>query len=83
MRKHFMHYTIDENQSIQEAFVSMGLKRVETLYPYEQMNSNSVFVTDMGNVDYRFLVHGGFPFVSVGVKFKRKMLETYINKHTD
>ena len=30
MRKHFMHYTIDENQSIQEAFVSMGLKRVET-----------------------------------------------------
>ena len=150
MRKHFMHYTVDENQSIQEAFVSMGLKRVETppnlpkygttyymdiypfkgyywiyetddfiidiediqiledvildsfkiedvvimsaflksangecLYPYEQMNSNSVFVTDMGNVDYRFLVHGGFPFVSVGVKFKRKMLETYINKHTD
>lgn len=65
--------------------MSTFLKSVsgECLYPYQQMNSNSVFITDNQNSNYKFLIHGGFPFTSVGVKFRKPMLQSYLNHYSD
>lgn len=59
----------------------------EWVNPYQNMTSNSMFVMDANKKDLRFLLHGNYPFFSVGINFKKKMIENWlieklnINKH--
>lgn len=51
----------------------------ECFNPYQTLSSNTMYVTNMAKKDYRFLLHGNFPFLSVGVNFKEKMIKEYLS----
>lgn len=50
----------------------------ECLTPYQSVNDNMVFVNFHENYTFRFLLHGGFPYFSVGVEFKKKFINEYL-----
>lgn len=50
----------------------------EWLSPYENISSNTMFFIDGTKEDYRFLLHGDFPYVAVGMRFKESFLKEYI-----
>lgn len=51
----------------------------ECFNPYQTLTANTMFVTNMDKTDFRFLLHANFPYLSVGVNFKDKMLKKYIS----
>ncbi|MEG1432377.1 helix-turn-helix transcriptional regulator [Eubacterium sp.] len=67
------------------AFSSSYIKSAngECFHPYQTLTANTTFVTSMEKSDYRFLLHSHFPYLSVGVNFKEKMLERYLSDHLD
>ena len=50
----------------------------EWLTPYHTMTSGSMFILTPYTSKLRYLFHGGFPFRSIGIKFKSKMIEEFI-----
>jgi YesN/AraC family two-component response regulator len=53
----------------------------ECFNPYQALTSNSMFVMNLERTDIRFLLHANFPYISVGINFKDKMIEEYISCH--
>lgn len=54
----------------------------ECFSPYQNLTSNSVFVTTIEKYsDFRFLLHANFPFISVGINFKDKIIKEYLPRY--
>lgn len=53
----------------------------ECLTPYLSVNDNMVFVSFHENYTFRFILHGGFPYFSVGVEFKKKFINDYVTEN--
>lgn len=53
----------------------------ECFNPYQTLTANTMFVTNMDKTNFRFLLHANFPYLSVGVNFKDKMIKDYISCH--
>ncbi|WP_163468965.1 AraC family transcriptional regulator [Fusobacterium sp. IOR10] len=53
----------------------------ECFNPYQTLTANTVFVANMNKTNFRFFLHGNFPYLSVGVKFKQEMINKYIPCH--
>lgn len=70
------HPDLSSHISIISTYVVTG--NGETLNPYRNMTSNTVFVASAYRSNLRFLLHGNCPFLSVGMNFKDKMLEQYV-----
>lgn len=51
----------------------------ECFNPYQELTSNTMFVTKKDRTDFRFLLHANFPYLSVGVNFKEKMITKYLS----
>ncbi|MGY3724513.1 AraC-type DNA-binding protein [Granulicatella balaenopterae] len=47
----------------------------ESFTPYQPLSANSLYVCNVCHKDFRFLLHGNFPYLSVGINFKDKMLK--------
>ncbi len=52
----------------------------ESFNPYQTLSANHLYVVDVDNADinYRFLLHKNFPYLSVGINFKKQMLEEHL-----
>lgn len=50
----------------------------ECFNPYQTLSSNTLYVTNTVKKDFRILLHGNFPFLSVGINFKEKMIKEYL-----
>lgn len=52
----------------------------ESFNPHQTLSANSLYVVDAENIhrDYKFLLHRNFPYLSVGINFKKEMLEEYL-----
>lgn len=50
----------------------------EWLYPYENMTSHSMFFYDSAREEVRYSLHGNFPYIAVGVRFKESFLKDYV-----
>ncbi len=55
----------------------------ESFNPYQTLTANTMFITSTENTNFRFLLHANFPYLSVGVNFKEKMIKEYISDHID
>lgn len=57
----------------------------ESFNPYQNLTANTVFVANMKatKTNFRFLLHGNFPYLSVGVNFKDSMLREYVSDALD
>ncbi|MBF1044796.1 MAG: helix-turn-helix domain-containing protein [Peptostreptococcus sp.] len=53
----------------------------ECLTPYMSVNDSMVFVSFRENYTFRFILHGGFPYFSVGVEFKKKFINDYVTEN--
>lgn len=53
----------------------------ESFNPYETLFSNSLYVIDTSAAqqNYKFLLHGNFPYLSVGIGFKKKMIKEHLS----
>lgn len=53
----------------------------ESFNPYQTLSSNLLYIMDIDNLDtnYHFLLHGNYPYLSVGINFKKQMIEEYLN----
>lgn len=53
----------------------------ESFNPYQTLSANSLYVVDVENIhkDYKFLLHGNFPYLSIGISFKKEMIEEYLS----
>lgn len=67
------------------SFSSSYLKTAsgECFNPYQNLTSNTMYVTNVNNQEFRFLLHANFPYLSVGVNFKEKMIAEYITDNLD
>jgi len=65
------------------AFSSSYIKSAnrECFNPYQTLTANTMFVTNIDRQDFRFLLHANFPYLSVGVNFKEKIITDYISCH--
>lgn len=50
----------------------------EWFNPYQVLTSNTMLIMNLARADIRFLLHGNFPFLSVGINFKDKMIDECI-----
>lgn len=50
----------------------------ECISPYQNLSSNIVFVNDAKDYNLKFLLHGNFPYSSVGINFKENLLKEYL-----
>lgn len=48
------------------------------LHPYQNLTANTMFIIDASQKNSRFLLHGNYPYKSVGINFKEKMIQDYI-----
>ncbi|MEA4963171.1 helix-turn-helix domain-containing protein [Lutispora sp.] len=55
----------------------------ECFSPYQTLTANTMFVASMENTNFRFLLHANFPFLSVGVNIKKKMITDYLSSHME
>lgn len=51
----------------------------ECFDPYQPLFANTMFVTNTDKIDFRFLLHANFPYLSIGVNFKEKMITEYLS----
>lgn len=49
--------------------------------PYQTLTANTMFITNSEKTTFRFLLHANFPFLSVGVNIKKKMVADYLSSH--
>lgn len=49
----------------------------ESFHPYQQLSANSLYITDISSIkqDFKFLLHENFPYLSVGINFKKQMID--------
>ncbi|MDY2794166.1 AraC family transcriptional regulator [Peptostreptococcus porci] len=52
----------------------------ESFNPYQTLSSNSLYILDVDNLDknYRFLLHANSLYLSVGINFKKQMVDNYL-----
>ncbi|WP_313529409.1 helix-turn-helix domain-containing protein [Anaerotignum sp.] len=55
----------------------------ECFNPYQTLTANTMFVTNMEKTNFRFLLHANFPYLSVGVNIKKKMITDYLSRHLE
>lgn len=65
------------------SFCSSYIKSANGEYfnPYQTLTSNTMFVTNIDKANFRFLLHSNFPYLSVGINFKDKMIKDYVSCH--
>ena len=53
----------------------------ESFNPYQTLSANSLYIVDIENIhkDYKFLLHNNFPYLSVGISFKKELIEEYLS----
>lgn len=53
----------------------------ESFNPYQTISANSLYVVDVNSSkhDFKFLLHGNFPYLSVGINFKKQMIDDYLS----
>ncbi|GEM_PF-65466 len=80
-KEHMVHFF--SGMSPFMSFISTYIKSANGEYfnPYQALTSNTMFVMNIERTDVRFLLHANFPYVSVGINFKDKMIEEYISCH--
>ncbi|WP_342757197.1 AraC family transcriptional regulator [Kineothrix sedimenti] len=80
-KEHMVNFFPDISPFI--AFSSTYIKSAngECFNPYQALTSNTMFIMNIERTDVRFLLHANFPYVSVGIYFKNKMIEEYISCH--
>lgn len=54
----------------------------ESFNPYQSLSNNSLYVVDLDNLkdNYQILLHENFPYLGVGINFKKQMIEEYFAK---
>lgn len=52
----------------------------ECLNPYENLSSGSCYPFFHNSKSVRFILHGGFPYLSIGIEYKKNFLEEYLTK---
>ncbi len=75
---------INENFKISDvAFVSNYIMTGEGEWfePYQSINSNSVLIIEVGKTKPHYLLYGQRPYLSVGLKFKKKLIDKIENKY--
>lgn len=50
----------------------------ESFTPYQPLTSNMMFIVNLKNKQYRFILHSNCPYLSIGINFKKRMLEKYL-----
>lgn len=50
----------------------------EWLDPYENITSNSMLLLDLARTPVEYLLHGNFPYVAVGLRFKDTFIQNYV-----
>lgn len=67
------------------AFISAYIKSAngECFNPYQTLSPNTMFVMNAEKPNIRLLLHPNFPFLSVGINFKDKMLEEYVSRRVN
>ncbi len=53
----------------------------ESLSPYRPVTTNSLFTYYHHDNEFKFILHEGFPFLSVGVDYKSRFWKKYIPEH--
>ncbi len=53
----------------------------ESFNPYQTLSANSLYIIDANNEGNasRFLLHGNFPYLGVGIYFKKEMIDEYMS----
>lgn len=53
----------------------------ESFNPYQTLSANSLYVLDINSSkqEFKFLLHRGFPYLSVGINFKHQMIHKYLS----
>ena len=53
----------------------------ESFNPYQALSTNSLYVLDLDNLEknYRVLLHANFPYLGIGINFKKRMVEDYLS----
>lgn len=54
----------------------------ESFNPYQSLSNNSLYVIDLDNLkdNYQILLHENFPYLGIGINFKKQMIEEYFAK---
>lgn len=57
----------------------------ESFNPYQTLSANSLYVVDIKKTkqDFKFLLHGGFPYLGIGINFKQQMIDEYLSSLED
>ena len=53
----------------------------EWFNPYQTMTSHTVFIMNVDHSQIRYLLHGNYPYFSVGINFKKSMIEQYVTNN--
>lgn len=48
----------------------------ESFNPYQPLTSNTLCITNSSQNSYRYILHENFPYKSVGINFKKEMIES-------
>lgn len=63
---------MDQFMSFSSSYIITG--NGESFSPYQTLSAGSLHIVDVENMhkDYKFLLHSNFPYLSVGISFKKK-----------
>ena len=69
---------MDQFMSFSSSYIITG--NGESFSPYQTLSAGSLHIVDVENMhkDYKFLLHSNFPYLSVGISFKKEMIEEYL-----
>lgn len=73
--------SVDMNQFMSFCSCYIMTGNGECFNPYQNLSSSSLYVIDIENLskDYKFILHGNFPYLSVGFCFKKEIIEEYLH----
>ncbi len=81
IKKEIMHNGFPDMSS----FMSLSSSYIvtangESFHPYQTVTANSLYIIDTEKIDagYKFLLHGNFPYLGIGINFKKQMIEEYL-----
>lgn len=77
-REVIIDYRVDTEPLFELGSTYLKTAHGEWLTPYHTMTSGSMFILTPYTSKLRYLFHGGFPFHSIGIKFKPKMIREFI-----
>lgn len=70
------NFDIDDSAPVSVSYIKTA--HGERLNPYTPMENNMVYTCFTKGASMRFLLHGGYPYFSVGIEYKKDFIEKYI-----